>query len=113
MAIEVSERALMPAAMNGGGRYRRNLVVMAAFPGRKSREPTMAMKPPSERYDGRGPMVHHLPGRRAALPRGSLRPPYFAPQGDENRDPPANAPSVPPLTRPDDEQREPSLKPKR
>jgi hypothetical protein len=86
---------------------------MAAFPGRKSREPTMAMKPPSERHDGRGPMVHHLPGRRAALPRGSLRPPYFAPQGDENRDPPANAPSEPPLTRPDDEQREPSLKPKR
>lgn len=32
-------------------------------------------------------------GERAALPPGSLPKPYLGPQGDENRDPPAGAPS--------------------
>ena len=36
-----------------------------------------------------------MPGGRAALPPGSLPKPYLGPQGDENRDPPANAPTVP------------------
>jgi len=35
-----------------------------------------------------------LPGRRNALPEGTLRPPA-EPQGDENRDPPPNAPTIP------------------
>ncbi len=33
------------------------------------------------------------PGGRAALPEGSLPKPFLKPQGDENRDPPANAPA--------------------
>jgi predicted nucleotidyltransferase len=33
------------------------------------------------------------PGGRAALPEGSLPKPFLQPQGDENRDPPANAPA--------------------
>jgi len=73
----------------------------------------MATKPPHERTPGRAPLVHQLPGRRAALPRGSLRPPYFGPQGDESRDPPPNAPSEPPLARREDELRHASLKPKK
>ena len=36
-----------------------------------------------------------MPGGRAALPPGSLPKPYLGPQGDENRDPPANAPTAP------------------
>ena len=36
-----------------------------------------------------------LPGDRAALPENTLSKPFFGPQGDENRNPPANAP-VPP-----------------
>jgi hypothetical protein len=39
------------------------------------------------------PMPDGRPGERAALPPGSLPGPYLGPQGDENRDPPANAPS--------------------
>jgi hypothetical protein len=72
----------------------------------------MAKKAPPEPVPGNASPVHHLPGRRAALPAGSLRPPYFAPQGDENRDPPPNAPEEPPLMRTEDERRSPSLKPK-
>ncbi len=38
-----------------------------------------------------------MPGGSAALPEGSLPKPFLGPQGDEQRDPPANAPSpVPP-----------------
>jgi hypothetical protein len=37
-----------------------------------------------------------MPGRRADLPPGSLPGPYLEAQGDENRTPPANAPSKPP-----------------
>ena len=33
------------------------------------------------------------PGGRAALPEGSLPKPFLGPQGDENRDPPPNAPA--------------------
>ena len=40
------------------------------------------------------PEPHHdLPGKRAAWPPGTLSTPYFGPQGDENRDPPPNAPT--------------------
>jgi hypothetical protein len=39
------------------------------------------------------PMPDGRPGERAALPPGSLPGPYLGPQGDENRDPPADAPS--------------------
>jgi hypothetical protein len=42
-----------------------------------------------------------LPGQRASLPKGALSKPYFGPQGDENRDPPDNAPSEPPQYRDD------------
>jgi len=38
------------------------------------------------------------PGGAAALPEGSLPKPYLGPQGDENRDPPANAPVPVPST---------------
>jgi hypothetical protein len=34
-----------------------------------------------------------MPGGAAALPEGSLKGPFLGPQGDENRDPPANAPA--------------------
>jgi hypothetical protein len=34
-----------------------------------------------------------LPGGRAALPADSLPKPLFGPQGNENRDPPQNAPA--------------------
>jgi hypothetical protein len=34
-----------------------------------------------------------MPGDRAALAPGALTAPFRGPQGDENRDPPANAPS--------------------
>jgi hypothetical protein len=36
-----------------------------------------------------------LPGRRDALPAGALGGASTGPQGDENRDPPANAPVIP------------------
>jgi hypothetical protein len=37
------------------------------------------------------------PGGDAALPAGSLPKPFLGPQGDENRQPPANAPApIPP-----------------
>jgi hypothetical protein len=37
-----------------------------------------------------------LPGERNGLPEGSLGGTPAEPQGDENRDPPANAPTIPP-----------------
>lgn len=37
-----------------------------------------------------------LPGERNGLPPGKLRPLPPDPQGDENRDPPRNAPTIPP-----------------
>jgi hypothetical protein len=44
------------------------------------------------------PPRRHLPGGAAALPVDSLPKPFLGPQGDENRDPPANAPApVPPI----------------
>jgi hypothetical protein len=48
----------------------------------------MASNPPphTDKPDG-------MPGGRAALPPGSLPQPYFGPQGDEQRQPPPNAPS--------------------
>jgi hypothetical protein len=52
---------------------------------------------PDESLDADGPppapMPNGRPGGRAALRPGSLPAPYLGPQGDENRDPPANAPS--------------------
>jgi hypothetical protein len=33
------------------------------------------------------------PGANAALPPGTLPKPFLGPQGDENRDPPPNAPA--------------------
>jgi hypothetical protein len=40
------------------------------------------------------PVPDGRPGERAALPEGSLPNPYLGPQGDENRDPPADAPAA-------------------
>ena len=37
-----------------------------------------------------------MPGQRDALPPGTVAPPPLEPQGDENRDPPPNAPIIPP-----------------
>jgi hypothetical protein len=52
---------------------------------------------PDENLDADGPppapMPDGRPGGRAALPAGSLPDPYLGPQGDENRDPPPEAPS--------------------
>ena len=36
-----------------------------------------------------------LPGQRSDLPEGTLRPQPTDPQGDENRTPPPNAPTIP------------------
>jgi hypothetical protein len=36
-----------------------------------------------------------VPGGSAALPAGTLRGPFLGPQGDENREPPLNAPVAP------------------
>jgi hypothetical protein len=36
-----------------------------------------------------------LPGRRNGLPEGALGRPSAQAQGDENRDPPPNAPTIP------------------
>ena len=43
------------------------------------------------------------PGNNAALPTGTLPKPFLGPQGDENRDPPPNAPApvTPTATVPD------------
>jgi hypothetical protein len=43
------------------------------------------------------------PGNDAALPEGALPKPFLGPQGDENRNPPPNAPSpvTPAATVPD------------
>ncbi len=48
----------------------------------------LPFEPPASPPDG-------MPGSRAALPPGSLPKPYLGPQGDENRNPPANAPVAP------------------
>lgn len=48
----------------------------------------LPLEPPASPPDG-------MPGSRAALPAGSLPKPYLGPQGDENRNPPANAPTSP------------------
>jgi hypothetical protein len=50
---------------------------------------------PADTLDDRAPapMPDGRPGLRAGLPPGRLPGPYLGPQGDENRDPPANAPS--------------------
>ena len=39
--------------------------------------------------------AREVPGGSAALPAGSLRGPFLGPQGDENREPPLNAPVAP------------------
>jgi hypothetical protein len=44
------------------------------------------------------PPPRNLPGGTAALPAGSLPKPFLGPQGDENRDPPPNAPAPIPST---------------
>ena len=49
----------------------------------KAQPPTASPLPPQP----------NPPGGAAALPAGSLSKPYFGPQGDENRDPPPNAPA--------------------
>ena len=41
------------------------------------------------------PEHDRLPGQRGDLPEGTLRPQPTDPQGDENRTPPANAPTLP------------------
>jgi len=58
------------------------------------------------------PLGHELPGRRQALPPGTLKKPFFGPHGDEHCTPPPNAPSEPPLMDLESVRREPSLKPK-
>ena len=81
----------------------RTIVGWKPLPGR----PAMPNTPQS-----RTPLVYELPGRRRALPPGSLKKPFFGPHGDEHRDPPPNAPAKPPLADQESERREPSLKPK-
>lgn len=39
------------------------------------------------------PPARRKPGGAAELPPGTLPSPYLGPQGDENRDPPPNAPA--------------------
>nr|WP_294529562.1 hypothetical protein [uncultured Rhodopila sp.] len=54
--------------------------------GPETPEESLADERPARMPDGR-------PGERAGLPPGSLPEPYLGPQGDENRDPPPDAPS--------------------
>ncbi|MGE0226147.1 MAG: hypothetical protein AB7F35_13960 [Acetobacteraceae bacterium] len=39
-----------------------------------------------------------LPGQRDSLPKGTIGGMPADPQGDENRDPPSNAPAIPDVT---------------
>lgn len=41
----------------------------------------------------KNPSLPIPPGDNAALPEGTLPKPFLGPQGDENRDPPPNAPA--------------------
>ncbi len=52
----------------------------------KDDAPTPGTMPKTQDPDG-------MPGDRAGLPPGSLSKPYFGPQGDESRQPPADAPA--------------------
>jgi hypothetical protein len=57
----------------------------------------MSTKEPDPPANTKMPPVPIPPGGAAALPAGSLPKPFLGPQGDENRDPPVNAPApVPP-----------------
>jgi hypothetical protein len=67
------------------------------MPGRKTG--SQRMRYPSMNPQYAKPLLVSTPtsggrlGGRDALPPGSLPEPYLEPQGDENRDPPPNAPS--------------------
>jgi hypothetical protein len=57
----------------------------------------MSTKEPEPPIATKLPPKPVMPGGAAALPVGSLKGPFLGPQGDENRDPPADAPApVPP-----------------
>jgi len=57
----------------------------------------MSTKQPEPPANTKLPPQPNSPGGAAALPEDSLPKPFLGPQGDENRDPPANAPApVPP-----------------
>jgi hypothetical protein len=53
----------------------------------------MSTKNPEPQPNIKLPPQPNPPGGGAALPESSLPKPFFGPQGDENRDPPANAPA--------------------
>jgi hypothetical protein len=57
----------------------------------------MSTEEPDPPANTKMPPAPAVPGGAAALPEGSLPKPFLGPHGDENRDPPANAPvPIPP-----------------
>jgi predicted nucleotidyltransferase len=71
---------------------RDKVVLQAATPQTAARSPCMSIKTPVPTDTPLQPPPTP-PGGAAALPEGSLSKPFLGPQGDENRDPPANAPA--------------------
>ena len=53
----------------------------------------MSTREPEPPANTKMPPAPVVPGGAAALPKGSLPKLFLGPQGDENRNPPANAPS--------------------
>jgi predicted nucleotidyltransferase len=76
---------------------RDKVVVQSADPrkpaGHPARSPAMSTREPDPPANTKLPPPPTLPGGAAALPEGTLPKPFLGPQGDENRDPPANAPA--------------------
>jgi general stress protein YciG len=68
----------------------------AAAAGRKGRSAlTVTNKPEGQVEQRINSARDSLPGRRNGLPEGALTRPRAVPHGDENRDPPPNAPTIP------------------
>ncbi|HEY1412315.1 MAG TPA: hypothetical protein VGF36_09245 [Rhodopila sp.] len=53
----------------------------------------MSTREPDPPANTKMPPAPNPPGGAAALPAGSLPKPFLGPQGDENRDPPADSPA--------------------
>lgn len=65
-------------------------------PGRNVPPEHQAQRNPARVEHRVGTARDSLPGQRASLPEGTLGGVPPDPQGDENRDPPSNAPTPPP-----------------
>jgi hypothetical protein len=65
----------------------------SATPNATASRPLRSRPMDDTRDDPKTPTPPVPPGGSAALPAGSLPKPFLGPQGDENRDPPPNAPA--------------------